>query len=107
MIHFNDFVAIGSPDVLKMLIPSTKNIEEQYAEMVESIFRNAILRVCDGVMPSDEELAKRCHIVIDTHGTKHLMWEHPPMAIGDTPDFSKCIASVAAPVFYKPEQEQQ
>lgn len=99
MIHFNDYEAI--------LATPTKTLSDIHAEMVESVFRNAILRVCDGVMPSDEELAKRAHIVIDSHGTKHLMWEHPPMVIGDKPDFSKCIASVAAPVFYKPEQEQE
>ena len=67
---------------------------------IERVFTEAILDACGGVMPSVEESVARGRVVYTHDGTTHLLWDHGPLELGDTPDMSKCIASVGAPEIF-------
>ena len=61
-----------------------------------------------GKLPSDEEIAVHCMKVIDHDHTTHFVWfdgEKPKL--GEKPDMSGLLCSVAPPKIYTPKPEHQ
>jgi hypothetical protein len=71
-------------------------------EHLDRTFREAILKAEGGVWPGDETLRANGQIVIDHENVYHLLWKASKTSIGEKPDMTKCIASVAPPKFYLP-----
>ena len=71
-------------------------------EHLDRTFREAIFKAEGGVWPDDETLRANGQIVIDRENVHHLLWRSPRTVIGEKPDMTKCIASVAPPKLFSP-----
>ena len=75
----------------------TNAIVKEYQKLVELTFRAAIIEKCGGVLPSVEEMAARGKCVVTSDGKRLLLWDHPPLELGEKVDMSYVIASVEPP----------
>lgn len=81
---------------------ASAQISRAYEVFTDDAFRQAITDACGGRMPELDELRKRGQIVVDHNGGRHLLWDHPALHIGDTPDMTKSIVSVPPPRIFNP-----
>jgi len=75
-----------------------KELLREYLEFKSEVWQAAIYEATDGNMPPLEEIAQRAAEIVAPDGTRHLLWDHPPLGHGDQVDMDYCIATIDPPM---------
>ncbi len=101
LITYDGLSALGS-------LPSIADvIHKAHLQFTEARLREALIARF-GKLPPDEEIAAHCMKVIDHDHTTHFVWfdgEKPKL--GEKPDMSGLLCSVAPPKIFTPKPEHQ
>ena len=68
--------------------------EADFEQTKYVLWKNAIMLVNGGELPSEEEIAARATEIILKGGSALLLWDHPPREEGDPFDTDYIIASI-------------
>lgn len=84
-------------DVIDMQSQMAKAIAHNYNAAKATLWKHAMTLANGGVLPSHAEIKERAQEVTTVGGVTHLLWDHPPIEMGDDVDMDYCIASIDKP----------
>lgn len=74
-----------------------KVMAHDYNAAKATLWKHAMALANGGEMPSHAEIKERAQEVTTVGGVTHLLWDHPPLEMGDDVDMDYCIASIDKP----------
>ena len=88
----------GPPaDIVEMFYNMEKALLLNYQKTKDFLWKLALTAANGGTMPDMDEIKRRSTQIVDTDGTTHLLWDHPPIKPGGLVNMSYCIASLKKP----------